>query len=245
MNPNTIHYSAEVGVALLIVMYFQFKVSGLRGDFDKFKDEYETDKAETRHAINNLNEGLKQMNGMLNHIMQSQGQQYALPPAARAPPAPGPQPSPGHQPYGGGPPAQQQRPGRAAAARPPNSPPRGSREDLRGAMSSGGPALPPNVQQVRSNIRQGVSGSGGRPMPGMPQDVQAPPPMEGGGGGGNYDRDEEGGGAGAYGTIGFDDDDYSGMTAGKKGGLKSMAAQIEQSRRATMAVSNEQAQGQF
>lgn len=212
MNP-TYHLSAEVGVALMIVVYFQFKMSCIRSDLDNHIKKYEADKQETEQALNNLYEQLNLVKQQLRHnVSMPQEQQYAYPPQARAP-----QPLP-QQPYQGqyqqGP-IPQQQPIRSQQQRPMSPPPRGSREEFMGRAGA-----PPQAGARQQPIN--------RQMPGMPANPNQPPPMSQQ----PYTSAKEEG-SGEYGTI-DDEEEQNFYASGKKGSLKAMAASIEQSRRSTL-----------
>lgn len=220
MNP-TYHLSAEVGVALMIVVYFQFKMSCIRSDLDNHIKKYEADKQEIEQAINNLYEQLNLVRQQLRHnVSIPQEQQYAYPPQARAPQAPAQQ-NPqqtfpqGQQAYTQGP-LPQQQPARSQQQRPMSPPPRGSREEFMGRAGA----------SPQAGARQQPSG---RQMPGMPANPNQPPPMSQQPYGSA--KDDEGGGA--YGTI-DDEEEQNFYASGKKGSLKAMAASIEQARRSTL-----------
>jgi len=216
MNP-TYHLSAEVAVTLIVVVYFQLKMSSIRSDLDEHIKKYEADKQEIGQALNNLYEQLNLVQQQLRHsITAPQDQQYAIPPQARLPP-------PSQNPAAPGPQAYQAGPGRAQQPRPMSPPPRGSREEFMGRQHPGVPPAGMAMHQPPPPPPQ----AGGRQLPGMPQAQQQPPPMK-------YDVDD-GGGPGAYGTI-DDEEEQNFYASGKKGSLKAMAASIEQSRRQSIPV---------
>lgn len=211
---QTYHLGTEVVVTLIVVVYFQLRVGGLRSDLDAHIKKYEADQQEIHNAINNLHAQMNMLNqrigASLMGNMQPQDSQYAYPPTARAPqqqlPAPNPQGNP--NPYQGAP--------RSQAPRPQSPPPRGSREEFMASQHQR-PMAPP-------------AGAGGPPpgrqIPGMPQNVQVPPSM------GHQQKfgGEDDTGGGAYSTIDAGDEDEM-FTGGKKGSLKAMASMMESARR--------------